>query len=263
MDRISQAFARSRAAGRPALVAYLCAGDPDFATSVRLCKALVEEGVDILELGVPFSDPLADGQTNQWAAQRALDSGMTQARVLELAAAVRAFAPDLPLVFYTYCNLVFSVGEEAYARQAKAAGVDALLTLDCPPEESSELVSACRKHALSNIYIVAPTTPAERVEMIAGVATGFIYYVSREGVTGVRDSLASNLSERVSLIKKHAKVPVVVGFGVSKGEHVREIGTVADGAVVGSFLVNCIPENKGDPAAMEAALRQRIRLLRS
>ncbi len=261
MDRIAQAFARARSAGRPCLVAYICAGDPDYDTSLRLCKALAEEGVDILELGVPFSDPLADGQTNQLAAQRALDAGMTQAKVLKLASEVRAFAPELPLVFYTYCNLVFSRGEENYAREAKAAGVDALLTLDCPPEESGELVAACRRHGLSNIYIVAPTTPDERIRMIAGVATGFIYYVSREGVTGVRDTLVSNLAERVGKIKEHARVPVVVGFGVSRAEHVREICQVADGAVVGSFLVNCIPEGKGDTAAMEAALRQRVRLL--
>ncbi|MDI1249506.1 MAG: tryptophan synthase subunit alpha, partial [Lacunisphaera sp.] len=189
MDRISQAFARAGREKRAAFVAYLCAGDPDFNTSLAACRAVLEAGADVLELGVPFSDPLADGLTNQLAAQRALDGGMTAARVLELVRQVREFS-QVPVVFYTYYNLVFSNGVEAYVRAAKAAGVDGMLTLDLPPEEAGEVLAACLKHDLKTVFIVAPTTPAERLPRIGAAATGFIYYVSREGVTGVRDQVA-------------------------------------------------------------------------
>src|SRR4051812_4737580 len=186
MSRIAQAFARARAQNRAAFVAYVCAGDPDFDTALAACRALLASGVDVLELGVPFSDPLADGLTNQLAAQRALEGGMTAARVFELVRRVREFS-DAPIVFYTYYNLVFSNGVEAYVRAAKAAGVDGILTLDLPPEEAGEMSAACRAHGVDTVFIVAPTTPDSRLATIAQATTGFIYYVSREGVTGVRD----------------------------------------------------------------------------
>src|SRR3954466_14261337 len=178
MSRIVQAFDRARAENRAAFVAYICAGDPDFETSVAGCRALLENGVDILELGVPFSDPLADGLTNQLAAQRALEGGMTAARVFELVRRIREFAPVTPLVFYTYYNLVFSNGVDAYVRAAKEAGVDGMLTLDLPPEEAADVQAACAKHDLKTVFIVAPTTPEARLPIIGKAATGFIYYVS-------------------------------------------------------------------------------------
>jgi len=222
MDRIAETFARTRREKHTAFVAYLCAGDPDFATSLAACRAVIEAGADVLELGVPFSDPLADGITNQLAAQRALDGGMTADRVFELVRRIRETS-QVPVVFYTYYNLVFSNGVEAYVRAAKQAGVDGMLTLDLPPEEAGEVLAACAKHDLKTVFIVAPTTPSGRLPVIGAAATGFIYYVSREGVTGVRDQVAANIPEAVAAIKKHTTLPVVVGFGISTREQVRQV----------------------------------------
>jgi len=246
MSSLAQAFTRARAEKRAAFVAYLCAGDPDFDTSLAACRALLANGVDVLELGVPFSDPLADGLTNQLAAQRALESGMTATRVFELVRRIREFS-EVPVVFYTYYNLVFTNGVDAYVRTAKAAGVDGLLTLDLPPEEAGELTTACRKHGVDTVFIVAPTTPDARIEKIAGVATGFIYYVSREGVTGVRDEVASNIPQAIARIRAHSTLPVAVGFGISNRSQVAQVAAAADGVVVGSVLVNCIRDNLGSP----------------
>lgn len=254
MDRIAETFARTQREKRAAFVAYLCAGDPDFDTSLAACRAVIEAGADVLELGVPFSDPLADGLTNQLAAQRALDAGMTAARVFELVRRIRETS-QVPIVFYTYYNLVFSNGVEAYVREAKAAGVDGMLTLDLPPEEAGEVVAACAKHDLKTVFIVAPTTPAARLPVIGVSATGFIYYVSREGVTGVRDQVAANIPEAVAAIKKHTALPVAVGFGISTREQVRQVAQVADGVVVGSALVNVIKAGLGDRAAVPGRLR--------
>lgn len=257
MDRIVQAFARARAENRAAFVAYLCAGDPDFDTSLAACRALIESGIDVLELGVPFSDPLADGLTNQLAAQRALEGGMTAARVFELVRRIREFAPAMPIVFYTYYNLVFSNGVETYVRAAKEAGVDGMLTLDLPPEEAADVQAACATHGIKTVFIVAPTTPEARLAKIGAAATGFIYYVSREGVTGVRDSVAANVPEAVAAIKRHTSLPVVVGFGIGKREHVAEVAAYADGVVVGSALVNCIRDHLADRARIAPALSAR------
>lgn len=257
MDRIANAFSRARAQNRAAFVAYLCAGDPDFDTSLEACRALIENGVDVLELGVPFSDPLADGPTNQWAAQRALESGMTASRVFELVRRIREFAPDTAIVFYTYYNLVFSNGVDAYVRAAKEAGVDGMLTLDLPPEEAADVQAACAAHDLKTVFIVAPTTPEARLVKIGAAATGFIYYVSREGVTGVRDAVAANIPEAMAAIRKHTKLPVVVGFGIGKREHVAEVARHADGVVVGSALVNVIRDHLDDRKKIAAALGAR------
>ncbi len=245
MSRIQQAFARARAENRASFVAYVCAGDPDFDTSLTVARALLANGVDILELGVPFSDPLADGLTNQLAAQRALESGMTAARVFELVRRIREFS-QAPIVFYTYYNLVFSNGVDAYVRDAKAAGVDGILTLDLPPEEAGEVTTACRAHGVETVFIIAPTTPAERISTIAKVTTGFLYYVSREGVTGVRDQIATNIPEAVARIRAQAKLPMVVGFGIGTRAQVAQVAAHADGVVVGSALVNCIRDNLAD-----------------
>lgn len=253
MSRIAQAFQRTKDQNRAAFVAYLCAGDPDFDTSLAACRTLLDNGIDVLELGVPFSDPLADGLTNQLAAQRALASGMTAARVFELVRRIREFS-EVPIVFYTYYNLVFSNGIDAYISAAKKAGVDGLLTLDLPPEEADEVAAACRTHGVETVFIVAPTTPEERIARIAGATTGFIYYVSREGVTGVRDQVAANIPEAVAMIRRQTRLPVAVGFGISTRAQVAQIAAVADGVVVGSALVNCIRENLGSPAKITARL---------
>ena len=253
MSRLALTFARTRAQNRAAFVAYLCAGDPDFETSLAACRALLANGVDLLELGVPFSDPLADGLTNQLAAQRALESGMTAARVFELARRLRETS-EAPIIFYTYYNLVFSNGVDAYVRAAKAAGVDGILTLDLPPEEAGEVVAACRVHGVDTVFIVAPTTPAARIPKIAAATTGFIYYVSREGVTGVRDQVAGNIAEAVARIRVHTTRPVVVGFGIGSRAQVSQVAAHADGVVVGSALVNCIRDHLTEPAKIAPAL---------
>ncbi len=260
MDRISATFKKTAAEGRAAFVAYLCAGDPDFETSLAACRAVIDAGADILELGVPYSDPLADGMTNQLAAQRALESGASYQKTLDLVRAIREFS-EVPIVFYTYYNLVFSRGSEAYAADAFAAGVDGLLTLDLPPEEAGEHLAACQAVGMKTVCIVAPTTDPKRLPLICEAATGFIYYVSREGVTGEQSSMAGDLSERVSSIKAHTKLPVVVGFGVSKPEHVRAIAAAADGVVVGSAIVNCIAQNLKTFRAVPAALAQKMEAL--
>ncbi|TVP80064.1 MAG: tryptophan synthase subunit alpha [Puniceicoccaceae bacterium] len=260
MNRIEKAFAQARAENRAAFVGYLCAGDPNFESSLEACRAVIETGVDILELGVPFSDPLADGLTNQLAAQRALEGGMNGSRVLDLVRAIREFS-EVPLVFYAYYNLVFAQGSEAYAERAKAAGVDGLLTLDLPPEEAEEHLAACTKHGLKTVFIVAPTTPESRLEIICRATTGFIYYVSREGVTGEQAAMSEGIQRNVEAIKAHTDLPVVVGFGISNAGHVKTVAQAADGVVVGSAIVNCIAEHADDPVAMSGALRSKMRAL--
>lgn len=260
MSRIEKAFAQARAEKRAAFVGYLCAGDPDFETSIRACRALIESGVDILELGVPFSDPLADGLTNQLAAQRALEKGMTGKHVLELVRAIREFS-EVPIVFYTYYNLVFAQGSEAYIANLKAVGVDGLLTLDLPPEEAADHLAICEQQGIQTVFIVAPTTPDARLKIICKAATGFIYYVSREGVTGEQEKLSDGIRARVDEIKENTELPVVVGFGISNSGHVNTVAQAADGVVVGSALVNCIANNLGDANLIEEALRSKMQEL--
>ena len=234
-------------------MAYLCAGDPDFDTSLAVCRTVIEKGIDVLELGVPFSDPLADGLTNQLAAQRALASGMTASRVFELVRRIREFS-EVPIVFYTYYNLVFANGIDAYVKQAREAGVDGLLTLDLPPEEADEVAAACKAHGVDTVFIIAPTTPDARIARITAATTGFIYYVSREGVTGVRDQVAGNIPEAVARIRRKTELPIAVGFGISTRAQVAQVGAAADGVVVGSALVNCIRENLGQREKILARL---------
>jgi tryptophan synthase alpha chain len=259
-DRIAKLFSDCKAEHRAAFVAYVCACDPDFNRSLDVCKTLIDQGVDLLELGVPFSDPLADGLTNQLAAQRALESGCTQEDVFRLVMEIRKFS-QIPIVFYTYYNLIFSQGVEEYVVKSKEAGVDGLLTLDLPPEEAGELLAACEKQEMANVFIIAPTTPEERISKIASKASGFLYYVSREGVTGERQDLAGDLSERVALIRQKTDLPLVVGFGISSPEQVSEVASVADGVVVGSALVNCIPQNLDNHTAMLSAIKEKSQRL--
>ncbi len=253
MSRIASAFSRAREQKRAAFIAYLCAGDPDFETSLAACRALIASGIDVLELGVPFSDPLADGLTNQLAAQRALEGGMTAARVFELVRRIRE-SSEVPVVFYTYYNLVFSNGIEAYVRLAKEAGVDGMLVLDLPPEEGAEFAAAAGKHGVDTVCIVAPTTPEARIAKIAAATTGFIYYVSREGVTGVRSEVAGGIGEAVARIRAHTALPVAVGFGIGSRAQVAQVSALADGVVVGSVLVTVIKEHLATPERIAPAM---------
>ena len=261
MERIDNAFAQARNQNRACFIPYVCACDPDLETSFSICEELIHAGIDILEIGVPFSDPLADGLTNQLAAQRALEFGASHEQVFDLVRRVRAINSEVPIILYTYFNLVYSQGLEEYTDRCKAAGVDGFLTLDLPPEEAGEFLEVCKAKSLANIFIVAPTTPDDRISLIAEVGTGFLYYVSREGVTGARDQVVSGLGESVKRIKDRANIPVVVGFGISSPEHVREVGSVADGVVVGSAIVNCIPENMEEPATIPSKIGAKVQNL--
>ena len=260
-DRIKERFLFTKKQGRAAFVSYVCAGDPDQETSLLICQQLVQSGVDILELGMPFSDPLADGTTNQLAAERALFAGAKQEKVFNLVRQIRQFS-NLPIVLYTYYNLVFSMGLETFAQTAKEAGVDGVLILDLPPEEANDWLLASRGQSLSTIFIIAPTTPPQRIQKIVTHASGFIYYVSREGVTGEQKNMASGIAESVQLIKQFTDLPVVVGFGVSSEKHVRLIAESADGVVVGSTLVKCIEEHVDQKSKIPEVLRAKLASLR-
>ena len=250
MNRIENAFSKAKAENRSAFVSYVCAGDPNVEASLEICRTLIKSGVDVLEIGVPFSDPLADGLTNQLAAERALEAGTTGEDVFNLVRFLRKENDTAPVVFYTYYNLMFSVGLDAYVAEAKEAGVDGLLVLDLPPEEAGDYMASCERCGMKTVFLLAPTTPEERVKHIAQCATGFIYYVSRTGVTGVRDNLASDLGEMVAMIKRHSDKPLVVGFGIHNRDQVRAVAELADGVVVGSAIVNTIKDNLGDESAM-------------
>lgn len=250
MNRIENAFSKAKAENRSIFVSYVCAGDPNVEASLEICRTLIKSGVDVLEIGVPFSDPLADGLTNQLAAERALEAGTTGEDVFNLVRFLRKENDTAPVVFYTYYNLMFSVGLDAYVAEAKEAGVDGLLVLDLPPEEAEDYMASCERCGMKTVFLLAPTTPEERVKYIAQCATGFIYYVSRTGVTGVRDNLASDLGEMVTMIKRHSDKPLVVGFGIHNRDQVRAVAELADGVVVGSAIVNTIKDNLGDESAM-------------
>jgi len=259
-NRIDRKFRELKARGQKAFVAYITAGDPNPETTPELVWALERAGADIVELGVPFSDPLADGVVNQLSAQRALEAGTTTPRVLEILQAVRKQS-QIPIVLYTYFNLVYAYGIERFCLHAHQSGADGLLVLDLPPEESegaSGVGSRLGDGSLRRISLVAPTTPADRMAKIIEKASGFVYYVSREGVTGMQEHVAGSIGNRIDLIRKHTTLPICVGFGISTPEQARTVAQQADGAVVGSVLVNRIAEwgaEKDLPQKLEAFAR--------
>jgi len=259
MSRISEVF--TKAAGKPQFIAYVCALDPDYDTSLNICRTLIEAGVDILELGVPFSDPLADGKTNQLAAERALAAGGTPDQVLDLVKDIRKFS-EVPVVLYTYFNLVYNKGEDSYIEQAQQAGVDGILVLDLPPEESKEVNTACKRHGVDQIFLIAPTTPEARIPTITKDASGFIYYVSREGVTGERSDVAADIGTRVEAIRKTTSLPIGIGFGISNADQVRQIAKHGDAVIVGSSIVKIIEKHANDTVGMLEALEEKIRSMR-
>jgi len=242
MNRIEERFAQLRREGRKGLIVYIGAGDPNLAATRELALAFDRAGVDILELGVPFSDPLADGLVNQLAAQRGLESKTTPPKVLKTVSEIRQQS-RVPVVLYIYFNLIHRIGMEKFVRAAAKAGVDGLLVLDLPPEESENYEGLMKANGLCPIYLVAPTTPEDRVEFIVQRGVGFIYYVSREGVTGMQSKVAANLAEQVALLRAHTKLPIAVGFGVSNPQQAKRVAQNADAVVVGSAVVNQIAEN--------------------
>lgn len=242
MNRIEARFAQLKRDGKKAFVVYIGAGDPHLEATRQLALEFDKAGVDVLELGVPFSDPLADGLVNQLAAQRGLESGTTPPKLLQTVADIRKQS-QIPIVFYIYYNLIHKVGMESFIKDAAAAGVDGLLVLDLPPEESDNYEALMKKHGLNQIYLVAPTTPESRMATIVKRGAGFIYYISREGVTGMQTSIASNLAVQVAKIRAHTPLPIVVGFGISNPEQAAAVAKEADGCVVGSAVVNQIASN--------------------
>lgn len=249
-NRIEERFRKLRAEGRKGLVVYIGAGDPDLGATRRLALAFDKAGVDVVELGVPFSDPLADGIVNQLAAQRGLASGTTPPRVLATVAEVRRES-EVPIVLYIYFNLLHRVGLARFIQDAAAAGVDGLLVLDLPPEEADEYERLMSGAGLCPIWLVAPTTPESRIEQIARRAKGFIYYVSREGVTGMQSSVSSTIAEMTARIRRHTELPIAVGFGISNPEQACEVARHAEAIVVGSAIVHRVATLGGDPTMPE------------
>ena len=253
-ERIEHLFARCREQERAAFIPYICAGDPKFARTVEVALSLEKAGADLLELGVPFSDPLADGIVNQLAAQRALEAGATVSGVLRCVREIRSTS-EIPVVLYTYLNPLLRYGIDVFERDATDAGVDGILILDLPPEEDRSIRELdCSKQSSSQrskaekvvqadlvrIRLIAPTTPPERIAAIAATGRGFIYYVSQEGVTGARDSIADSLEQKLTIIRQHTRLPIAVGFGISNSEQAATVARVADAVVVGSAIVDLI-----------------------
>jgi len=235
-------FARLKKAGQKGFIVYIGGGDPNLAATRQLAVAFDKAGVDVLEIGVPFSDPLADGLVNQLAAQRGLESGTTPIKVLETVREIRKES-QMPIVFYIYFNLMHRHGFKKFIQDAAAAGVDGLLVLDLPPEESENYEAMMREAGLCVIYLVAPTTPEERIELIVKRGTGFIYYVSREGVTGMQAKVSDSIAQRTAKIRAHTDLPIAVGFGISNPEQARTVAASAEAIVVGSAIVNQIAEH--------------------
>lgn len=246
MNRIVERFARLKRERQKGFVVYIGAGDPHLEATRELALAFDQLGVDVLELGVPFSDPLADGLVNQLAAQRGLESGTTPKRVLETVAAVRQQS-QIPIVLYIYFNLIHRYGLERFIEEAAKAGVDGLLVLDLPPEEGERYEGLMEKSGLCNIYLVAPTTPDDRIEYIVKRGRGFIYYVSREGVTGMQTKVADTIAQMTAKIRAHTGLPIAIGFGISTPEQARTVAADAEAVVVGSAIVNRIAEHGKQP----------------
>lgn len=246
MNRIVERFARLKQQNQKGFVAYIGAGDPNLEATFQLALALDRAGVDVLELGIPFSDPLADGIVNQLAAQRGLAAGTTPRGVLDTVQRLRRES-SVPVVLFVYYNLIHRRGLAAFINDATAAGVDGLLILDLPPEESDNYEQLMAAAGLCNIYLIAPTTPEARIETIARRARGFIYYVSREGVTGMQTQISDTIADMTGKIHAHTDLPIAVGFGISNPDQARTVARTAEAVVVGSAIVNQIAEHGQSP----------------
>ena len=250
MNRIVERFTLLKRERKKGFVVYIGAGDPNLEATRQLALAFDKLGVDVLELGVPFSDPLADGPVNQLAAQRGLESGATPPKVLETVAAIRRES-QIPIVLYIYFNLIHRRGVEQFIRDAAKAGVDGLLVLDLPPEESENYEALMRQAGMCNIYLVAPTTPEDRIELIVKRGAGFIYYVSREGVTGMQTKVADTITQMTAKIRAHTNLPIAVGFGISTPEQAKIVAASAEAVVVGSAIVDQIARHGKAPDLIE------------
>ena len=244
MTRIDAKFAELNAAGKKAFVSYVMAGDPDYDTALEVVKGLPGAGVDIIELGLPFTDPMADGPTIQLAGQRALDQGMTLQRTLDLAAEFRKTDDTTPIVLMGYYNPIYNRGVDKFLADAKAAGIDGLIVVDLPPEEDEELCIPAQAAGLNFIRLATPTTDEKRLPKVLQNTSGFVYYVSVTGITGAAEAQAADVGPEVARIKASTDLPVIVGFGINTPEKSKAIASVADGAVVGSAIVSQIAAGK-------------------
>ena len=261
MSRLTETFARLRAGKQGGLVTYVTAGDPSLVRTAGVLRALDRGGADVLEVGVPFSDPLADGPVIQRATERALAAGTTLAGVLDLIGSIRAEL-RAPVVIFSYANPIFRMGAERFADRACAAGIDGVLTLDLPIEEAGDFRAMLGARGIDTILLLSPTTTDERLRTAAALGSGFLYAISRLGVTGVRETLAEGAEDMVRRIRAVSDLPVALGFGISKPDHVREVGRWADAAVVGSALVDMIAREGSSPN-LDARVEEYVRWLKS
>lgn len=260
MSAIDEVFFKCSQEGRAAFIPFIMAGDPHLEATATCLEALAAGGADIIELGVPFSDPIADGPVNQRAAVRALESGTKLSGILQLVARHRDRL-GVPIILYTYFNLIHARGVERFAEQAAASGVDGVLCVDLPPEEGErDLIPALREQGVDTIFLLSPTSTRDRINKVGESSTGFVYYVSRTGVTGERTALPEDLVRDVKRLRRRLDQPLAVGFGISTPQQVAAVGEIADGVVVGSALVRLIEENADDPA-LASILEDRIREL--
>lgn len=261
MSRIAERFTELRKAGKGGLVTYITAGDPDLQRSAEIIARLDKAGADVLEIGVPFSDPLADGPVIQRATERALASGTTLTSVLGMLQDLRPKI-SAPVVIFSYANPILRMGLDNFVRAAQAAGVDGVLTLDVPPEEGETLRTSFAGAGIDTIFLLSPTTTVERIRRASDLGSGFLYGISRLGVTGVRDSVDDSARELAERVKAETKLPLALGFGISRPEHVRAICQWADAAVVGSALVKVIAEHGQTPGLLDEVERY-VRWLRN
>jgi tryptophan synthase alpha chain len=258
-SRISTTFAKAKAENRVALMPYMVPGHPSLEASAIVIDTMIAGGADLIEIGIPFSDPLADGTTIQRVAFKALENGMTPHGCMQFAREARQRHPETPLIFMTYLNPVIAYGPEAFARDAAAAGIDGVILTDVPPEEAEDIQSTFRDAGLDLIFLVAPTSSDHRIQVIAEHAGGFIYCVSVTGVTGARSALAPDLPAFLARVRRCTGLPLAVGFGISRRDHIESLRGLADGAVVGSALMALVDETP--PDRMEQALRDSVETL--
>ncbi|ABA57529.1 tryptophan synthase, alpha chain [Nitrosococcus oceani ATCC 19707] len=262
MSRITERFTVLRGQGRKALVPYITAGDPQPQVTVPLMHAMVAAGADILELGVPFSDPMADGPVIQKACERALAAGTSLLDVLAMVAEFRRKDQETPVILMGYLNPIEILGYRSFAEQAAAHGVDGLLTVDMPPEEAEPLAAVCKEQGLDRIFLLAPTSSPKRIEQISALGSGFIYYVSLKGVTGASTLDVDDVSQRVAKIRHYTTMPVGVGFGIRDARSAAQIASIADAAVVGSALVKRIEQYQNRPEVIPEEVSALLRTMR-
>ena len=244
MKAIESVFAGLKEQNKKAFVAYITAGDPDLEKTKDYCKALASNGVDIIELGVPFSDPLADGPTNQAASERALASGTTLEKILTLVKELRTEGFETPIILFSYLNPIFAMGYDGFADACKEAGVNGALVLDLPIEEADDYILSMRRQNLDTVFLASPTTSEKRLKLVGENSRGFLYYVSRTGVTGVQTDVSQTLGQEMKTLREYVELPVVIGFGISSAEQAKFMSSLGDGIVIGSAIVKII--EKGD-----------------